>query len=867
MSTIHKLVPRRGRAEQAEMARRRELVKRAVAAKHAPVDREMDAAEEAARMTAAKVSTVRTKKAARARTIPSDARMETVRQVEPERKAARATTAAARTKSAEVAGSKPQRAAAQQATARPRKKVRVGELHIDPAHLRAHGFIDPRGDRSLLAEEMRVVKRPLLAHAMMQEGGSRDRIILVTSARPGEGKTFSSINLALSLAQERDARVVLIDADTTMRGAEQALGLNIPGPGLTEYLLGDGVSLAEILHRTNIPHLTFIGAGKVGNGNPELYASRRMAKVVESLLRADERLIIVIDAPPVLATSEALALAPLAGQTLFVVEAGATARDVVEQAVEQIAEQTDVQLMLNKATAGRAQGNYSYYYYADYNSPTPQGKARRAPWWRRLFASAPLGIGIGMWVAMASAPVALAGWVVVPRIEVASAFTDNVENEVDGQRDSDLVVKVAPGIRVEGSESRLKVVMDYALEALGFATHRKESTLRNSFDGAVRGELVDNLLYIDLQAELGDVLIDDVGPTSINEFVVSDRRVSEYSGSISPYIKRRLGDWAEVEARYQLTHLGQNDDRLADVTSSTVSASLKGLDQRSPLGWTLRGFWDKADFDKTEDEPFRDSEAIFGGVDLSYEITDRFALLGGLGYSKIEDETLDNDEQSGPYWQVGFEARPNASTRLRATGGQLFDEPNIDISGEWRPTNKLSFGANYVNRLSSRFDRFRREIVETDPFDRLADNRDEIDIVLDDILPDDAITRRGESLYQQEYLTANISSIYGRNHFRLGGIIEERDFDVSGDQSSYGVNFAWLRNLNRSTELRAGTDWRHVDFGEGDDKDELSLALALVHQLSPTATVSLGYEFDRTFAEEQRDTTTNTVFVRLRKEF
>lgn len=865
MSTVHKLVPRRSRAEQAEDAGQRETAVRGAgvkqksatrkavknaAAEKAAIERAL-AERAAAERTAARAERAAARKAATAKPAPAKS---------PARKAPPTGTPAAGTKG---------RSDRQREAGRPKEagRTRSGELRISLSHLRAHGLIDPRGDRALLAEEMRVVKRPLLAHAMMQEGGSRDRVILVTSARPGEGKTFTSINLALSLAQERDARVVLIDADTTMRGTEQALGIEHDGPGLTEYLAAKGATLADILHRTNIPHLTFIGAGGVGNGNPELYASRRMARMVESLLRADERLIVVIDAPPVLATSEALALAPIAGQTLFVVEAGATARDVVEQAVEQIAEHTDVQLMLNKATSGRANGNYNYYYHADYNVPPATGRTRKTPWWRRLFTSAPLGVGFGLWVAMATAPVALAGWVVVPRIEVATAFTDNVENEVNGERDSDVVGKVAPGVRVEADETRFDAIMDYTLEALGFARHRNESTLRNTFEGGARAELFRDFLFLDLQADVGDVLIDDVNPTSISEFVTSDNRATEYSGSVSPYIKRRLGDWAELEARYQLTHLGQDDNSLADVTANTVSGSVTSLDRESPIGWTLRGFWDDADYDQTEDEPARHSKAIFGGLDTSYEINDRFALLGGLGYSRIEDETLDDKQQSGPYWQIGFEARPNARTRLRATGGQVFDEPNINVEGEWRPTNKLSFGANYVNRLSSRFDRFRREIEDTDPFDRINDERDEIDIVLDDILPDNAITRRGESLYQQEYLSMNVSSIYGRNHFRLGGIIEERDFDQAGNQSSYGINLAWLRNLNRNTELRAGSDWRHVDFGDGFEKDELTLAAALVHRLTPTATFSFGYEFDRDFAEDRRDTTTNTVFVRLRKEF
>ncbi|MCB9942163.1 MAG: TIGR03016 family PEP-CTERM system-associated outer membrane protein [Geminicoccaceae bacterium] len=750
----------------------------------------------------------------------------------------------------------------------PRRKARPSvDAHISLAHLRAHGFIDPRGDRSLLAEEMRVIKRPLLTHAMISERGARDRVILVTSARPGEGKTFTSINLALSLAQERDARVVLIDADTTMRGTQLALGIENDRPGLTEFLAGQKVSLANILQKTNIPRLTFIGAGEAGNGNPELYSSRRMARAIEALLGADERLIVVIDAPPVLATSEALAIAPLAGQTLFVVEAGATARDAVEQAVELIAEHTDVQLMLNKATAGRAQRNYSYYYYAEYNQTANKEPARKPSWWRRLFMTAPLGLGLGLWVTMAAAPVALAGWVVVPHIELASAFVDNVEDEDDGEKDSDLVGKVAPGVRIEGKEPFLNVVMDYTLEAMGFARHRHDSDLNHKFKGGARAKLIDNLVYLDLQGEIGDTLIDNVGPTSVSEFVTTDKRVNEYSGSISPYIKRKLGDWAEVEARYQLTRLTQNDNSLADVTATTYSGSLESLDKTGPLSWTLRGFRDEANYDGTRDEEARHSTATLGALDTSYRINDQLALLGGIGYSQIKDDTLNNNTQTGPYWQVGFEARPTPRTRVRATGGQMFEQPNIDVKAEWQPTAKLSINSNYVNRLSSRFDRFRREIEQSDPFDERNDTPDDIQIALDDILPDNAITRRGEELYQDQYLDLNVNSQIGRNYFRVGGIVEKRDFDSADDQKSYGANLSWLRELNQRTQLRFGSSWRHVDFGDGPNKDEVTLTAALVQQLTPSAALSFGYEFDKSLVDGGRNETTNTVYVRLRKEF
>ena len=759
------------------------------------------------------------------------------------------------------------RPAGRRRKANSRPSASAPPLHISRGHLHASGLIDPKGDRSLLAEEMRIVKRPLLAQAMIAEGGDRDRVILVTSARPGEGKTFTSVNLALSIAQERDARVVLIDADATMRGAQQALGIEDDGPGLTEFLFGKKISLARILRRTDIPRLTFVSAGGAGNGKPELYSSRRMAAVVETLLRADERLIIVIDAPPVLATSEALALAEHAGQTLFVIEAGATARDAVEQAIELIADHTDVQLMLNKTTAGRAQGNYSYYYYDEYNKPATVQKAPPAPWWRRLFAGTPLGLGVGMWFAMAAAPVALAGWAVVPRIELAAAFTDNVETERDGERDADLVAKVAPGVRVEGDFSRLKVLTDYAMEVLGFATHRKESDIRHKLEAGLRGEVVDNLIYLDLQGEIGDTLLADSGPTSIGEFNITDNRVTEMAGSISPYLKRRLGDWADLEARYRVTHVGANDDSLADVTSQTVTARLEGLDRQSPLGWVASAVWDKADFDATESQEGRQSETIIAALDTSYEINDRLALLGGIGYSSLDDDTRDNGGETGPYWQVGFEARPTRSTRLRATGGQLFDEPNINVEAEWRPGAFTALRASYIDRLSSRFDRFRRELEEHDPFEEMPEEEDELALRFDEILPEDAITRRNEGLYRQRFAELSLTTRIGRNFFFVGGNAEDRDFDQSSNQQSYGARLGWIRELNRSTELRAGTAWRHIDLSSGSEQEEVSATAALIHRINPSTVFSLGYQFDKSMVEEDKDKTSNTFFVRLKKEF
>ncbi|MCB2053616.1 MAG: TIGR03016 family PEP-CTERM system-associated outer membrane protein [Geminicoccaceae bacterium] len=753
--------------------------------------------------------------------------------------------------------------------ARPMPKRRPAEVHIDRARLARLGMIAPDGDRSLLAEEMRTIRRPLVAQMRMADALPRDRIVLVTSARPNEGKTFVSVNLALSLAQEEDTRVVLIDADATMRGSIRALGLDERTTGLSTLLQSDPPPLSDVLLRTDVKRLSFIGPGPRQDDLPELFSGTRMARLLEALVRADERLIVVLDAPPVLATSEAMALAPHAGQTVFVVEAGRTARAAVEQAVHMIAEHSDVQLLLNKAKVGRAHAIFTYCDYDSYNGPDVTTHHRRPTFWRRLFGGGTYGAGLALWVSLAAAPVALASWAVVPHIEFASAFTDNVEAEPEGAKDSDLVVKVAPGVRLEGNGRRFDLVADYTLEALGFAAHRGESALRHRLDAAARAELVQDLLFVDLLGDVGDVFVDEGGPTAVTEFAVSDNRTTRLAGSVSPYVAMRLADWADVEARYRLTETNYGTDRLADVRAHTLGATLASLEGSGPLGWKASVVRDDADFDASDDLPARQSTSLLAAVDTSYALTERFALLAGLGYSELDDETLDDGGNAGLYWRAGFEARPTRTTRLRATGGQMFDEPDIQAEAEWRLTPKASVQASYVERISSRFDQFRRQIEERDPFAR--DEEDEaaerLAVAFDTLVPDQGIVDGNDALFYQRRAELSASGVVGRNVARIGGYVEERDFDVGPDQDAVGLELLWLRRLGRRTDLQFGATWRRIDQGGTGEDDEVGVGLAWVHELSPLTTLSLGYQYDRLFEGDEPDTQVNTVFVRLRREF
>ncbi len=194
-------------------------------------------------------------------------------------------------------------------------------------------MIVPHGKRTQLSEEFRAIKRPLLQN-VKQRGAKavrKSNLILVTSAFPNEGKTFSSINLAMSMSLEPDHSVLLIDADVAKPRSEDFLGLS-PRPGLMDLLLDPKLRLADVAIRTNVDRLQVLLAGRAHLQANELLASESMSRLLDELAGKPDR-IVIFDAPPLLVTTEAAVLAQRVGQVVMVVEAGKTAQAAVKTAL------------------------------------------------------------------------------------------------------------------------------------------------------------------------------------------------------------------------------------------------------------------------------------------------------------------------------------------------------------------------------------------------------------------------------------------------------------------------------------------------------------------------------------------------------
>ncbi|MCF7971381.1 MAG: XrtA-associated tyrosine autokinase [Methylococcaceae bacterium] len=237
-------------------------------------------------------------------------------------------------------------------------------VNIDWHKLERLGFLSPEQPKSSLVEEYRMIKRPLINNAFGKhtQGINRANLILVTSSVPGEGKTFSAINLALSIANERDKKVLLIDADVAKPSIASCLGIT-ESPGLIEYLESDNLTFSDISLKTDLDDLQIIPAGKRHAFSTELLSSDKMSRFVDELSQRYPDRIVIFDSPPLLAATQAEVLASLVGQVVFVISAETTAQSTVQDALKKL-ETIDVVLaLLNKA---KHELNLEYYGYGQY---------------------------------------------------------------------------------------------------------------------------------------------------------------------------------------------------------------------------------------------------------------------------------------------------------------------------------------------------------------------------------------------------------------------------------------------------------------------------------------------------------------------
>ena len=240
-------------------------------------------------------------------------------------------------------------------------------FNIDLQRLSENGHIALLGERKQINEEYREIKRKLLANAFgaLAKTLNNPNIIMVTSSRPSEGKTFTATNLALSIASEQDKTVLLVDADVLKPNVLNTLGLE-RRKGLMEYLTGDVSDISEVLYPTNIDKLKIIPAGKSHHLSTEMLASHKMHETVDEFANRYPDRVVIFDTPPLIGINESAILANFAGQAVVVVEEGKAKISDIKMSVERLNPEMAIGFVVNKSVHHDTDGSGYYgYYYAE----------------------------------------------------------------------------------------------------------------------------------------------------------------------------------------------------------------------------------------------------------------------------------------------------------------------------------------------------------------------------------------------------------------------------------------------------------------------------------------------------------------------
>lgn len=242
----------------------------------------------------------------------------------------------------------------------------ANRLAIDVNALRADGYVPEASKERQFADQYRRIKRPLIEKALSgNAAGGEPRIIIITSAVPGDGKTFTSINLAFSMALERDISILLVDSDVAKHHITDIFGLQ-QRKGLLDALMDESLEPEALVVPTNSRGLSILPTGTKVEGTAELLSSNRMRQIVMSLCARNPRRILLLDSPPLLITNEGRALVKIAGQVVLVVRAGETPRHAVQAAMGMIDEKQAGGVILNEGKVGLTEG---YYGYGAYGTP------------------------------------------------------------------------------------------------------------------------------------------------------------------------------------------------------------------------------------------------------------------------------------------------------------------------------------------------------------------------------------------------------------------------------------------------------------------------------------------------------------------
>jgi uncharacterized protein (PEP-CTERM system associated) len=295
-----------------------------------------------------------------------------------------------------------------------------------------------------------------------------------------------------------------------------------------------------------------------------------------------------------------------------------------------------------------------------------------------------------MTLAFASAAYAL-DWRIEPTLGASAMYTDNANHSEDDPEGA-VILRATPGfsLRSEGSR-RVQATLQYGLSGVARFGERETTDLLHHLNAIGKAELIEDFLFIDGSARVSQELISLEGP--LVEAEISDKnRATVGTYSVSPYIQKRLGTFANAEARYTASGAIFENDVAANSGVNAYSAALTSGTRFDDLNWGLNYSYREA-----RNRDFADSTFERASATLGYALTRKFRIFGTVGDEW--NDYLSATETDGSFWSAGFGWSPSRRTSLEASMGRRYFGNTYDVSARHR-TRASNWNVSYTRGLN-----------------------------------------------------------------------------------------------------------------------------------------------------------------------
>ena len=465
-----------------------------------------------------------------------------------------------------------------------------------------------------------------------------------------------------------------------------------------------------------------------------------------------------------------------------------------------------------------------------------------------------------MFMAMAFAmPASAVDWLFDPYVGGTATYTDNV-NQSPTNEESSMILSLTPGftLRSEGSR-RVQATMQYGLSGVARFGGDDSGDLYHNLSATGQAELIEDFLFIDGNARVSQEIISLQG-SQADALINDSNRTTAGSYSISPYIKKRFGSFADAQARYTLSGTLFGEDALSDLLTNAFSASLDSGTRFNTLTWGLDySYRDVAG----QNTATGDTSYSYERADLSlgYALSRTFRLIGSFGHEWVEYQSVaaaanDRDDSN---WSAGFSWSPSRRTSFEATMGERFNGETYYVSAQHRARTS-TWNLSYAEDFS---DISQATLTEGTVYYYLCGS--EFVATQFQIPPDSSCIYLGsqtglipslaEGLYISKTMRAGVSWGISKITYSINAYDVQRYFvrDGSEDRSqgitgAMNYRFAANTTFNGSLALIRNQEPSNIPgLGINQEDDILTLTAGLGHQLGPRTSSAL------TFRRTQRD--------------